>query len=80
MAKKPKYQPKACCECRSEDAVRGEKYCSGCRKAVLAMLKADGYLEDSKPPTMFSDERGRKSNNWTVFGGAPKAGTDGDDW
>jgi hypothetical protein len=83
MAKrKQKDPPKACARCQPGFAIPGEKYCSACRKEVLAELKAAGYISDAHPPQpiTYSEERGRKAVNLHTLGGAAEMGTDGDDW
>lgn len=80
MPRKPKEPTKACQRCSDGFAISGEKYCKGCKKAVLSELKASGYLSDEKPPSTFSDERGRKARSSEVLGGAAEFGTDGDNW
>jgi predicted amidophosphoribosyltransferase len=80
MPQKSKEPPKACKRCSDADAISTEKYCKGCKKAVLSELKSSGYLSDEKPPKTFSDERGRNAMNSKVLGGAAEMGTDGDNW
>jgi hypothetical protein len=38
-----KHSVKPCEEC-GKDSVTGERYCKGCRKAILSVLDASGYL------------------------------------
>ncbi len=80
MPKKKKHQPKPCQRCSDEFAIRGEKYCEDCKTVVLRELKDAGYLSDEKPPSTFSDARGRKSRDTRMLGGSAEFGTDGDNW
>ena len=43
--RKETKQLKECQMCHIEYARPGEKFCKECRKVVMAMMKADGYLE-----------------------------------
>lgn len=78
MPKKPKLPPRQCSRCDAI-AVAGEKYCKGCRKAVLKELRDSGYIQDRSRETTFSDEIGRKHRDPRMLGGGAEFGTDGDD-
>ena len=78
---KPKPPPRDCELCGVVDAVRGNRYCKKCGRAVLLELQQKGYLSDSIPPKPFSDERGRKGlKDPKTLGGSAEMGGDGDDW
>lgn len=55
----PKYQAKPCERCGREWAVRGNRFCSGCRKVVLQELENAGYLTKriGKPTYRDRDKR-----------------------
>lgn len=75
---------KLCQRCGEAEAVRKEKYCKGCKKAVLAELKAEGYLQDTRDASpkchsVFNDQRGRKgTRSADLLGGSAEWHTDGD--
>jgi hypothetical protein len=39
---------RTCDSCKTQEAVKGEKYCKPCKKAVLLQLKEAGYLREAK--------------------------------
>ena len=70
-----------CHLCKKTTAIRSEKYCKDCRKAIVARLEECGYLCDTTPAkTVINEEKDRSQLNWHTLGGAVERGTDGDDW
>lgn len=71
---------KPCQRCNDHPVVKGERYCSLCKKTVLAEMKESGYLSQERPPSVFNDARGRKQRDTSATGGSAEMGTDGDNW
>ena len=39
------YRDRPCEECKKESRVEGQRFCSDCKKALLARMREEGYLE-----------------------------------
>lgn len=75
-------QKKQCESCNMEPAVTSERFCKKCRKARLALLEAEGYLDKvPRSCSTFSEELGRKRTvDLNSLGGTAEMNSDGDDW
>jgi hypothetical protein len=59
-----------CGRCSTEKVIKKERYCTGCKKIVLAEMKESGYLQKWIPPSSWFE---RSKEKWedrreTVFG------------
>ena len=63
---------KYCHACNRPTRKISDRYCANCAKMIKDHLKDVGYLQDTKVPKYFSDERGRKGmKSLVVLGGEP---------
>lgn len=59
--KKPKREKKPCQKCKTRDAINTERYCLGCRSAVLAAGRSMTEPECAK----INEMAGRPEVRWT---------------
>jgi hypothetical protein len=72
-----KPPPKICRRCDDRVAVRGEKYCSDCRKEVLGELEAAGYLTNIKPAVLkIREQLDRRALSTNALGGSAEVQKD----
>jgi hypothetical protein len=65
-----------CENCNFWIAVKGERFCKGCKKEVIRKLKDDGYLTEPDLRGTFSERIGRKERSSAVLGGSCEMRTD----
>jgi len=75
-------QTRPLCErCNDKPKNPGERFCTGCRKVVLAEMDEAGYLTKIPINRTWSDERGRNNRvDYKTLGGSAEMQNDGDGW
>jgi hypothetical protein len=62
---------KTCDSCKTQEAIKGEKYCKSCKKAVLTQLKQAGYLREAKEKSAVREQKDRSQLSLRALGGTP---------